>query len=334
LSSSPAQGGADLPEITGEVCLLINPLSCRTLYGSLARRAAELARADKVPVVVTGDPQAILALLRQLRERRLQQLWVLSGDGTIQLIARFLLALPTGDWQPELLLLGGGRANVVPRAFGGTPALPALRKALRARREQRPLAVEVQPLLRIEQDGQPVQHGFVVAGSTVDYGIRICRDFRASGTGWWHRGLFADPWCLIKVAIKVAVGRSPLPAYPQLDIVTDSGERMIASVRVLMASALLHASGHYNPYADRGSGALRVMAVAVDARRFWRRLPRLLSGLYDEHMTTFQGFLSGRCSSVTIAGLNGYSLDGEPVDVDPRLPLRLSTGFDLRILKP
>jgi diacylglycerol kinase family enzyme len=334
LISSPAQGGADLPEFSGEVCLLINPLSCRTLYGSLAARAAELARAEGVPVVMNGDPAAILTVLQRLRERRLSQLWVLSGDGTIQLIARFLLELPAGDWQPSLLLLGGGRANVVPRAFGGAPALPALRAALKARREQRPLTMESQPLLKIEQEGQPTQHGFVVAGSMVNYGIRICRDFRARGNGWWHRGLFADPWCLIKIALKVAIGCSPLPPYPQLDIVTDTGERMIASVRVLMASALLHASGHYNPYADRGKGPLRVMAVAVDARSFWRHLPRMLSGRYDENMTTVQGFLSGRCSAVTIMGLNGYSLDGEPVDVDPRLPLRFSTGMSLNILKP
>jgi diacylglycerol kinase family enzyme len=334
LKSPPAQGGVDLPEITGEICLLINPLSCRTLYGSLARRAADLARAEHMPVVITGDPTAILALLQRLRERRLPQLWVLSGDGTVQLIARFLLELPAGDWQPALLLLGGGRANVVPRAFGGTPALPALRAALRARREQRALKVESQPLLRIEQQGLPAQHGFVVAGAMVDYGIRICRDFRASGTSWWHRGLFADPWCLLKLAFKVIIGASPLPPYPQLDIVTDNGERMIASVRVLMASALLHAGGHYNPYANRGSGALRVMAVAVDARRFWRHLPRVLSGRYDENMTTLQGFLSGRCSTVTITGLNGYSLDGEPIDVDPRLPLRLSMGMSLSILTP
>lgn len=333
MNSSPAQGGADLPEITGEVCLLINPLSCRTLYGSLARRAAELARAERVPVVITGDPKLIAVLLQRLRERRARQLWVLSGDGTIQLIARFLLELPAGDWQPALLLLGGGRANVVPKAFGGAPALPALRAALRARREQRPMAVESQPLLRVEQAGLPAQHGFVVAGSMVDYGIRICRDFRARGTGWWHRGLFADPWCLIKLAFKVVIGSSPLPPYPQLDIVTDNGERMIASVRVFMASALLHAS-HYNPYADRGSGPLRVMAVAVDARAFWRHLPRMLSGRYDENMTTLQGFLSGRCGAVTIAGLAGYSLDGEPVDVDPGSPLRLTTGMSLQVLRP
>ncbi|HXC60992.1 MAG TPA: diacylglycerol kinase family protein, partial [Steroidobacteraceae bacterium] len=298
MNSSPAQGRADLPDLSGESCLLINPLSCRTLYGSLASRAAELARADGVPVVLSGDPPGILALLQQLRERRLPQLWVLAGDGTVQLIARFLLQLPADDWQPALLLLGGGRANVVPRAFGGAPALPALRAALRARRERRPLAVELQPLLRVEQPGLPPQHGFVLAASSVDHGIRICRDFRASGTGWWHRGLFADPWCLIKLGLKIAMGRSPLPPYPQLDVVTDNGERMIASSRILMASALLHAGGHYNPYADRGEGPLRVTVVAADARRFWRHLPRMLSGRYNENMTTVQGFLSGRCHTM------------------------------------
>ena len=334
MNSPPAQGGGDLPDLSGEVCLLINPLSCRTLYGSLASRAAELARAEQVPVVVTGQPEAIVKLLQRLRERRLQQLWVLAGDGTIQLIASFLLELPADDWQPELLLLGGGRANIVPRAFGGAPALPALRAALTARREKRPLKVELQPLLRVEQRNRPPLHGFVLAASSVDHGIRICRDFRASGTSWWHRGLFADPWCLIKLALKIAIGRSPLPPYPRLDILTDNGERMIAAVRILMASALQRAGGHYNPYADRGEGPLRVTAVSADAQHFWRHLPRMLSGSYNENMTTVQGFLSGRCNTVMITGLSGFSLDGEPVDVDPDLPLRLCTGISLKVLRP
>jgi len=334
LNSPPARGAAGAPSAAGGICLLINPLSCRTLYGKLAARAREMAEAAGLEVVVTGDPQQILALLRRLHERRAAQLFVLSGDGTIQLIAQYLVQLPPGEWNPGLLLLGGGRANVVPRAHGGDPALPALKAALKALGEGRALTLEPQPLLRVEQEGSPAQHGFVLAGSVADFGIRQCRAYRASGEGWWYRGLLADPWCVLKLVIKALIGLKPVPPSPQLDVTLDTGERMLSRVRVLMAATLVRADGHYNPYAERGSGPLRVTAVAADARGFWRNLPRVLSGRYDQkNMTTLQGYLSGRCHTVQISGLAGYSLDGEPVDVDAQRPLRLTTGMDLNILR-
>jgi diacylglycerol kinase family enzyme len=332
LSSAPARG-AGAPA-AGDTCLLINPLATRTLYGSLAARARAMAEMVGIEVAVISDPRQITSLLQRLHARRLKQLFVLSGDGTAQMIAAYLENLPPGEWTPNLLLLGGGRANVVPRAHGGDPALPALRAALDAMREGRALRVEAQPLLRIEQDGRPAHHGFVVAGAIVDFGIRRCREYRASGDSRWHRGLAADRWCVFKLLLQAAIGRSPAPPSPQLDITLDSGERMLSRVRVLMATSLRDADGHYNPYAERGSGPLRVTAVAEDARRFWRNLPKALAGKFDDNMSTLQGYLSGRCHAIEIRGLAGCSLDGEPVDTDPALPVRVKTGMSLNILQP
>ena len=333
MNSAPARGAAAAPA-AGDTCLLINPLATRTLYGSLAARARAMAEMVGIEVALVSDPRQITSLLQRLHARRVKQLFVLSGDGTAQIIAAYLEQLSPGEWTPNLLLLGGGRANVVPRAHGGDPALPALRAALDAMREGRALRVESQPLLRIEQEGRPAHHGFVVAGAIIDFGIRRCREYRASGTSRWHRGLAADRWCVFKLLLQAAIGRSPAPPSPQLDITLDSGERMLSRVRVLMATSLRDADGHYNPYAERGSGPLRVTAVASDARRFWRNLPRALAGRFDDNMTTLQGYLSGRCHSIEIRGLGGCSLDGEPVETDPALPVRVTSGMSLNILQP
>lgn len=335
MSSAPARGAAEAPAAAaGDTCLLINPLSTRTLYGNLAARARRIAEADGVEVVIAGERQQILALLQRLHARRAKQIWTLSGDGTLQMIAQYLMQLPRGEWMPKLLLLAGGRANVVPRAHGGDPALPALRAALAARMEGRALTVEQQPMLCIEQQGRATQFGFVVAGALVDFGIRQCREYRASGTSRWHKGLAADRWTLFRLLMKAAVGRSGAPPNPELDIRLDSGERMVAKVRVLMATSLSTADGHYNPYAERGNGPLRVTAVARDAKRFWRKLPSALAGKFDDDMTTLQGYLSGRCHWMEIRGLQSLSLDGEPVDIDPQSPVRVVTGMSLDILRP
>lgn len=332
MNSPQAKGGAGAAAGGGATCLLINPLSCRTLYGGLARQAELLARQHGLRVEITGDSTRILALLQELRAAQVPRLFVLSGDGTIQLIAGFLAALPAGDWNPQLLLLGGGRANAVPRAFGGTPALPALRRVLRALSEQRPLRVVSQPILCVSQEGGPERYGFILVGALIDYGVRYCRDWRASADNWWHRGLLADQMSLLRLAALALVGRSPVPDCPQLRVQMQPGGTLYAPVRVLVAGAL-SSGGHYNPYARRGEGPLRVTAIATEAPRFWRNLPRMLAGRFsDRTMGVEQGYLSGHCARATVLGLPAYSLDGEPFDVDPTRELRISTGHPLQVL--
>lgn len=333
MNPSSARGGAAAVAGADATCLLINPLSCRTLYGGLVQQAELLARAHNLRVEVTGDPLRIRQLLDELRARQARRLFVLSGDGTIQLIARYLADLAPGGWNPELLLLGGGRANVVPRAFGGAPALPALRRVLRALREQQAMRVVQQPVMCVSQPGRPVQQGFVLVGALIDYGVRYCRNWRAAGTSWWHRGILADQISLLGLGARVLLGRSSVPPAPQMVVRMQPTGTLYAPVRVLVAGVLHDARGHYNPFADRGEGPLRLTAVAAEAPRFWRNLPRMLAGRFDDQtMNVAQGYLSGHCHAVTLEGLAGYSLDGEPFDADPALPLVLSTGHVLKVL--
>jgi diacylglycerol kinase family enzyme len=292
-----------------------------------------MAREFDLRVEITGDSERIRSLLEDLRACQAPRLFVLSGDGTIQLIVSFLAALPAGDWSPELLLLGGGRANAVPRAFGGTPALRALRRVLRALREQRPLRVESQPVLCVSQQGKATRYGFILAGALIDFGVRYCRAWRASGTSWWHRGILADQISLLKLAVLVWRGKSPVPALADLRVQMQPGGTLYAPVRALVAGSLFSAGGHYNPYAKRGEGPLRVTAIAVEAPRFWRNLPRMLRGSFDKQtMGLAQGYLSGHCQNATVLGISSYSLDGEPFDADPTQPLLLSTGFSVRVI--
>lgn len=335
MSSARSGGTPPRPSSAEDVCLLINPLSLRLRYGSLRARAEAMAVAAGVEVILASAAEEIQTVLERLLARRQRRIFVLSGDGTMLAIAQFLAALPSGTWSPELLLLGGGRANVVPRACGGVPALPRLGAALAALRGDRPITVTSQQLLRLEQPGLPPRHGFVLAGAMVDYGIRYCRDYRAGGEGWLRKGLLSDPWALLQLGMKVIIGRSPIPDYQQLRVLTNTGDRLEAPMRILMATTLQYGKAHYNPYADRGTGPVRVTAVAADAQRFWRNLPAVLGGHFDPaRMTTQQGYLSGRYEYVDIGGLAGCSLDGEPFELDPRRALRLAAGMPLHILKP
>jgi hypothetical protein len=295
---------------------------------------AEATGAAGIEVLRASDLAQFHAALELLRQRRQSQVFVLAGDGTIHAIAQFLAQLPPGEWSPQLLLLGGGRANLVPRDAGGWPPLRSLQAALAALKTGRPIPVEQIRLLRVEQEGSLAQHGFMLAGAMVDAGIRICREHRASGTGWRHRSWLADPIALLNLGFQVMSGNSPLEAYSTMSVTMDTGPRLRAPLRALLASTLQCRGGMYNPFAARGAGALRVTAIATYARRFWRRLPALMTGHFSAAMNIEQGFLSGRCESVEVLGLAGYSLDGEAFDIDPMRPVRLSPGISVAVLRP
>lgn len=314
--------------------VIINPLSFRASRRGLARRVAEKARAHGLEVLHASTPLEFQATLDQLRAQQVEQIWMLAGDGTIYATADYLAQPASAGWSPALLLLGGGRANVVPRDVGGYPPWQRFNTALEKLCAGQGLAEERLQTLLVEQEGTPPRHCFVIAGAVINAGIKLCQEHRASGHSWLHRSWMADPYVLMKIAAHVWAGRSPLPPYSNLQISVDGVPAMQAAMRVLMVTTLQMRESLYNPYAPRGQGAVRMTAVAADARHFWRNLPSMLKGRFDDDMTVQHGYLSGRFPSVEITGLDGYAIDGEPVAADPSRPVRLSAGFSMRVLRP
>lgn len=332
--SIPPLVEAAVAEAANRPCLLVNPRSARALSLGYAEKATRLAGAAGVDVHTVVDPPTVRATLARLHARRQQQIWMLTGDGTIQLLTEYLAEATHDGWSPALLLLAGGRANLVPRECGGYPAMPALERALAARRAGRALPEERLAVLRVSQAGQPARYGFVLAGALIHEAVRLCVANRHAGKGWRHQGLLSDPYVLLKLALQVMVGRSPLPpASPVIARLEGAGE-LAAPLRVLLASTLELRRAPYNPFAARGQGPLRFTAIATSAPGFWRRLPKIFRGRFDHDMDLAHGFLSGRGGRAEVTGLSGYALDGEIHAADPALPLQLSAGMTLRVLRP
>jgi hypothetical protein len=132
----------------------------------MARRAAQLAQAAGLDVHEVVDPASLRTRLNALREGRAEEIWILAGDGTIHALAEYF-AETSPDWSPALLLLAGGRANVVPREFDGYPAMPALRGALAALRAGKAMPEERLFTLKLSQAGRETRHGFVFAGALI-----------------------------------------------------------------------------------------------------------------------------------------------------------------------
>lgn len=323
----------DAAPATTRPCLLVNPRSFRASRLGLAQRAAGLAGAAGLAVHEVTSPGELGAALDRLRQQRQQRIWLLAGDGMVHALAQYLAAGNPEEWSPTLLLLAGGRANVVPRECGGYPAMPALRRAIAALAAGRTLKEERIRTLCVSQAGQPARHGFLFTGSMLHEGVMLCAAHRAAGSGWLHRSFFADPYVLLKLSLQVMVGRSPLPPYPQVAVQLPGQGELAAPLRILVASSLGLGGALYNPFAARGTGPVRLTAVAATAAHFWRHLPALFRGRFDDNMNLAQGFLSGRGEWAAVRGIGGYSLDGETFTCDPAAPITFSAGIDLRVLR-
>lgn len=324
----------DAPIARNAPCLILNPRSFLASRGRLAARVIALAARCGTEVIEASSPAQLNADLDTLRARGQARIFILAGDGTIQGLVQYLALLPEGAWSPELLLLGGGRSNLVANDLGGPGTLQRLERALRRDRDGSAFTVREQQLLRVEHEDSVPHHGFFLAGSSIDSGIRLCHHHRLSGTSRLHKGRLSSPYCLLKLALQVMVGRSPLPPYPDLQIRTDTGESLTGPSRIFIVTTLHHRDSLYNPYAARGTGAVRVTAISATADRFWRRLPALLVGRFDLQMNSHNGYLSGRFERLEVLGLSRYALDGEMFDVDPTKPVIFRGGQTIRFLQP
>lgn len=316
--------------------LLVNPRSFRASRWGLAARAMRLARRHGLDTSEVTDPRSVSEKLDQLRARGVQQLWMLCGDGTILALTEYL-AEKAPDWSPSLLLLGGGRANVVPRDVGGYPPMRALRQALAARRAGRPLREETLCTLRVRQSGQPDRHGFVWVGALVFEAVRLAAAHRAAGGSWLHRSWIADPWVLLRWTFRTKVLRIPVPAWPPVQVQmhpADGADQLTGYMRAMIASTLQMRDALYNPFARRGRGPVRFTALTLQSPKTWRMLPALLMGRFKDSHTPERGVLSGRTEQVHLLGVTGFALDGELYTADASLPLVLSAGRTLRVLRP
>ncbi|WPB58948.1 diacylglycerol kinase family protein [Xylophilus sp. GOD-11R] len=312
-------------------CLIVNPLSFRASRG-LASVARDIAAAQGVEIVSVDGPETLERAVDNILARRQSQVIILAGDGTVRAIIDQLASLPAGSWLPDLLVLPGGRTNLIAADLTpGWKAIALLNDALQKIATQRwEHAVTERAVLRIEQTGAPTLHGFWIGGALVDGVIRRTHQHRASGHGALRTGHLSTVAALLKIIGQALLGHSGLSA-PRLQLNADAGRQaMEGKVALLVATTLLHRKGWFDPYVSRAAGGMRLTAVASHANAFWRRLPRLLSGRFSPDMDASAGYLSGSFAQAEITGLHGYSLDGEAYETDPSATITLRRGANLR----
>ncbi|CAN5129349.1 diacylglycerol kinase family protein [soil metagenome] len=314
-------------------CLLVNPRSFAASRG-LADKMIATATAHGADVVVIHDRQSLADAMTTILSRRQAQVMLFGGDGTVRGVIEHLANLPAGSWMPDLAVLPGGRTNLIAADLGmrGRRPLATMKRALlRAKTRNWHDYVSERPVLCIEQAASQTRFGFFMGAAWIDSAVRRCDVHRGLGVGPWYQGPYSSLFCVATMFYRAALGR---PVFDSVDLQVEmDGTRSTSGrVRLLYATTLLHERGMLNPYARSGQGDLRLTSIASRAVGFWRLLPRVVVGRFSASMTKETGYLSGHGERMTITGLKSFSLDGEPFEVDPTLPVTIRTGPRLRFV--
>lgn len=310
--------------------LLINPTSFSASRDGLAQRVRTAARELGLGVTDIQTPQQQARAVAQALEARCGLLVVCAGDGTVRGVAEQLAELPPFARRPTLLILPGGRSNLIAADFHrGASCEVLLRRAMQAWRSGDTDAIQTRRSLRLEQDGQ-VRHGFFIGAALVDSVIRSLHRYRQGQQGWRAGGL-GTAWHAGAQLLRALRGGMD-DQLPDLSVEATGLGRLDGPIRILLATTLLHAQGGPNPYAVPGTDGLRLTAVHGRTTSFAGRLPKLLAGRFDAAMSPANGWLSGPCDHAVVSGLRHAMLDGEPFDCDPSRPLILGAGPHLRFL--
>ncbi|MFU8832177.1 MAG: diacylglycerol/lipid kinase family protein [Wenzhouxiangella sp.] len=316
---------------TKRVSILINPRSFRmSIHGRLERVEA-LARQHDIELCRVSGPCDIEPAIASALRDEARLIVIIGGDGTLQAAVTALAKFDSAKKLPGILMLAGGRTNYTARDLGSHDQLvDTLRLAIET---PELLQTTTRNSLKVSQANQPDCHGFFIAGALVDHVIRECHSYRAGGTGPLRQGHLSSAWRVLQLGLLALIGRHSFRA-PSLDI--DAGElgRVSGPTRLLLLTSLHHRSELVDPYADRGSGPVRLTAIRRGAPGFWRRLHRMLCGRYHAAMSPEQGYLSGCTDEVRIRGLAQLCLDGQELNLDPLEELVIRAGPAFRFLHP
>jgi len=315
-----------------DLAALINPLSFRMSLRNRAARTSERVRAHGGAVFEAGDLAQIQAAMGRICRLAPARLVIAGGDGTLQGAVSWLARHLPPESMPQLLLLSAGRTNYVAEDIGTRSHFLKTLETVLSSDPARLHPVD-RHTLKLWHPSIGEQHGFFLAGAMVGEVIRYVHRWQASRDTWLHRRHAASAAGVAALALRCALGRYRFD-LPRLAIETDRLGCENGVCRFLLLSTLNHDRGLIDPYARRGTGALRVTAVRKHAKRLKWRLPRLARGRFNADMNPENGYISGRCNEIIIHNLESIVLDGQEFDLQREQPLRVSAGPLLRFLRP
>jgi hypothetical protein len=234
-----------------------------------------------------------------------------GGDGSVQHALTVLLAHCPPERLPRLACLPGGTTNMTAhdlnahRRFG--QCAETLRRAVAGQLPAAPRRV-----VRVQADTGPARCGLFFGIGTIVQGIEYFQARIRHNGGAHELGAGA---ALVRTLWGIARHQPPFAQPLTVRLLAGGNEAFAAagplSVRLLLATTLDRLFLGMRPYWGSGPGALKATLVESRAPAFVTRVPRLLRGRPDRHMTARLGYHSARLDALTLTFAGSYTLDGE-----------------------
>ncbi|MGE3873336.1 MAG: diacylglycerol kinase family protein [Parvibaculaceae bacterium] len=307
--------------------LIVNPRSGKQ-SGKGLELASLLANDERVIVRVLDNFRQLGAFLEEMARAEVTELFISSGDGTVQAIQTEIAERYAPGFLPRLALLPHGTTNMTAADLGFRNRNIKVQADFIANRQPRVLARR--PTLRAAnpKDGK-VRHGMFLGTGAVWQATVFCQDAV-------HRaGLKGDFATFATLA--AAIARSVFsPANPDDPTRIDrpyaitllrGGETLLDGRHLLLlATTLDKLILGTRPFWGGKAGPIRVSAVPYPVPSIVRWLVPLMYG--GEGRNVPQGARSLSGSTFEIATRIPFVIDGEFFEAPDDAPLRLETGVE------
>lgn len=305
--------------------LIVNPRSGKS-SGKGLTLAGQLAGRDTVSVKIIEEFGALPRLLDECAREGVSDLFISSGDGTIQAIQTELAERQPFAAQPRLCLLPHGTTNMTAADLGFRRLTLDAQASLLL--EPRATELRQRPTLRVAnpRDGQP-RHGMFLGTGAVTEATAYCqRVFNARGVkGSW--ATFATlAGAVSRTLFNAANADDPnrFDRPHRIDVVADGRPASDGIQLLMLATTLEKLILGTTPFWGAGDGAIRATVLPYPVPSLVRWLLPIMYG--NDRRKAPAGAVSLRARQLDVSTPVDFVLDGEFFSPPENQPLRIETG--------
>lgn len=305
--------------------LIVNPTAGKG-NGKGVALTEKLAGAAEVEIRVLERFQQIEGFVLDMARAGVSDLFISSGDGTIQEILTLIAEKKPFANQPNIILLPHGTTNLSANDIGFRSHSIAAQAAFLQNPE--PRETNLRHTIRCANPGDgKVRHGMFVGTGAVAVATRYCQlAFNNKGVKgqWAVAGTIATALrkYLFSAADPNDEGRFDRP-FP---IAVDAGGKRYAEGPQLlqMSTTLERLALNTNPFWGRGTASIRTTVIPYPVPSVARWMLPVMYG--RENRRAPAGAVSFRSEALQVSSQSYFVIDGEFFDPPREGPLRLETG--------
>jgi diacylglycerol kinase (ATP) len=307
--------------------LIVNPRSGKE-SGKGLELASRLKNEGHVMVRVLEEFRQLASFLDEMARAKVSELFVSSGDGTVQAVQTEIGERFAPGFLPHLALLPHGTTNMTAADLGFRNRNVKVQADFIANRESR--VVVRCPTVRVAnpKDGK-VRHGMFVGTGAAWQATLFCQD-AVHRVGL--KGEFATFATLATAIVKSVFSRAS-PDDParidrpyEIELLRDGETVLDGQHLLLLATTLDKLILGTRPFWGGKTGPIRISIIPYPVPSIARWLLPLMYG--GEDRTVPQGARSVSGNAFEIATKIPFVIDGEFFDPPDDAPLRLETGVE------